>query len=82
MSRTGLPPWVVDDKTSIKREAALYRAMTRAERMRTLAGLCRMAARQLAARPDEMRLREYRDPLPKSTERILKQLRENARATE
>lgn len=74
-----LPPWVVDNRTAVKREAAPYLALTAAERWRATAAACRSAARQLAQRPDRARLLEYRDPLPASSVAVLRHLRATAR---
>lgn len=71
----GLPKWVVDNRTSVEREAAAYRHLTPQARGRATAAACRSAARQLASRPDRARLLEYRDPLPESTVAILRRLR-------
>ncbi len=79
MTRPALPPWVVDNRTSVAREAEPYRTMTAAARAQALAAACRAAARQLAARPDRQRLREYRDPLPESSLIALRRLRAAAR---
>lgn len=81
MTREVLPPWVVDNRTAVAREAAPYRALTPAERAQALAAACRAAARQLAARPDRQRLVEYRDPLPRSSVIILRRLRARAQST-
>ena len=70
-----LPKWVVDDRTSIDREAAPYLGMPAEERARATAAACRAAARQLANRPDRARLLAYRDPLPERTIVILRRLR-------
>ena len=76
---TELPGWVVDDRTSVAREAAPYRRMTADERWRHLSAACRAAARQLASRPDRERLLAYRDPLPESSAAILARLRAEQR---
>jgi hypothetical protein len=70
-----LPKWVVDNRTAVAREAAPYRNLPPEERWRLLAAACRAAARQLAARPDGARLRDYREPLPASTIAALERLR-------
>ena len=76
-----LPGWVVDNRTSVEREAAPYRAMTAEERWRATAAACRSAARQLANRPDRERLLDYRDPLPDSSVAALRRLRQTRRST-
>jgi hypothetical protein len=81
MNRTALPPWVVDNRTAVAREAAPYRGLTPEQRSRALAAACRAAARQLAARPDRQRLLEYRDPLPETSVAALRRLRAAARRT-
>ncbi len=81
MTRAALPPWVLDNRTAVAREAAPYRGLTPAQRTQALAAACRAAARQLAARPDRQRLREYRDPLPESSAAVLRRLRAAARRT-
>jgi len=73
-----LPKWVVDDRTSIEREAAPWRERSAEERARATAAACRAAARQLANRPDRERLLAYRDPLPESTIAALRRLRATA----
>ncbi len=78
MTRIALPPWVVDNRTAVAREAEPYRGQTREQRSRALAAACRAAAKQLAARADRQRLREYRDPLPQSSVVALRRLREAA----
>jgi hypothetical protein len=74
-----LPKWMVDDRTSIEREAAPWRGRSPEEHARATAAACRAAARQLALRPDRERLLAYRDPLPQSTRVALRRLREAAR---
>jgi len=73
MSR--LPKWVVDNRTSVEREAAPYRGLSPEERWRATAAACRSGARQLAQRADRQRLVDYRDPLPASTIAALRRLR-------
>jgi hypothetical protein len=79
MKQTALPPWAVDNRTAVAREAAPYRGLTPAQRAQALAAACRAAARQLAERPDRQRLLEYRDPLPQSSVAVLRRLRAAAR---
>lgn len=79
MKQAALPPWAVDNRTAVAREAAPYRGLTPAQRAQALAAACRAAARQLAERPDRQRLREYRDPLPQSSVAALRRLRAAAR---
>jgi hypothetical protein len=73
---TRLPPWVVDNRTAVAREAAPYRAMSPDDRLQATAVACRSAARQLRSRRDRERLLAYCDPLPESTIATLKRLRE------
>ena len=70
-----LPGWVVDDHTSIMREAAPYRGMSPGERGKILRDLCRGAARQLSYRKNARELFDYQDPLPESTKIALARLR-------
>jgi hypothetical protein len=70
-----LPKWVVDNRTSVAREAAPYRGLTPEQRLRDTAIACRGAARQLAARSDRQRVLDYRDPLPASSVAALQRLR-------
>lgn len=74
-----LPGWVVDNRTSVEREAAPYRTLTPEQRWHATAAACRSAARQLAIREDRARLLEYRDPLPESSALALRRLRAVAR---
>jgi hypothetical protein len=67
---------MVDDRTAVAREAAVWRAMSREERLRHLAIACRGAARQLAYRADRRRLLDHRDALPESTLVALARLRD------
>jgi hypothetical protein len=70
-----LPGWVVDNRTSVEREASAYLTLTPEQRWRATAAACRSAARQLASRQDRSRLLEYRDPLPDSSIIALRRLR-------
>ena len=74
-SMSKLPPWAVDNRTAVAREAAPYRGLSAEERWRATAAACRAAARQLMQRPDAQRLLDYRDPLPQSTIDIWRRLR-------
>lgn len=74
-----LPKWVVDDQTSIEREAAPWRGRPPEAHQRATAAACRAAARQLAQRADRERLLAFRDPLPESTLAALRRLRATAR---
>ena len=74
-----LPPWVVDNRTAVAREAEPYRSLTVEARWRATAAACRGAARQLAQRADRERLLAYRDPLPESSVLVLRRLRAAAR---
>jgi hypothetical protein len=75
-----LPPWVIDNRTAVAREAAPYRGLSAEARWRATAAACRAAARQLAQRADRERLLAFRDPLPESSVRILQRLRAAAKA--
>jgi hypothetical protein len=70
-----LPKWVVDNHTSVEREAEPHRLLTPEARWRATASACGSAARQLATRPDRQRILDYRDPLPESTRVLLRRLR-------
>jgi hypothetical protein len=72
---TKVPAWVVDNATAVAREAADYRGLSPVERLRLTAIACRGAARQLASRPDRLRILAHRDPLPNSTVVALERLR-------
>jgi hypothetical protein len=81
MTLRELPPWVVDNRTAVAREAQGFRALTPEQRWRAVAAACRGAARQLARRADRRRLLDYRDPLPESSVLALRRLRAAARRT-
>jgi phosphopantetheinyl transferase len=74
-TRMMLPGWVVDNQTSVQREAAEYRHMSQSEKAKILASLCRWSAKQLALRSDRQQLLDYRDPLPESSRAALARLR-------
>ena len=74
-----LPKWAVDNRTAVDREAEPYRGMSSEEHWRLTAAACRAAARQLANRADRERILAYRDPLPESTVRLLRRLRDQHR---
>ena len=74
-----LPGWVVSDAASIECEAAPYREMTPAERLRLLAAACRAGARLLRSRVDAEAAVTHRDPLPQSSLEALARLRRRAR---
>jgi hypothetical protein len=74
-----LPGWVTDNKTSVEREAALWRNRTEAERAAALAAACSAAAKILRARTDSPRVFEWVDPLPASSVAALKRLRLKSR---
>jgi hypothetical protein len=76
-----LPGWVVDDATSIEREAKPYRGLSNVERTRILADLCRAAAKQLSFRANRAYLLDYQDPVPESTRQALARLRQLYRPT-
>jgi hypothetical protein len=80
MKRAALPPWVIDDASSVREECAPYVNMSPAERMRILAALLKDAERILASREDAARARAWVDPLPASTLRALERLRSQARS--
>jgi hypothetical protein len=80
--RARLPSWVVDNRTSVEREAAPYREMTATQRLEILDSLCRDAMALLASRPDRQRVLEFRDRLPPSAVEALARLRAEYRARE
>ena len=75
----GLPPWVVENAESVRREAARYRAMTPAERARDLQAACKGAMQLLAGRPARAAILARLDALPASSKAILARLRSQAR---
>ncbi len=77
---SGLPKWVVDNRTAVERESAPYRGWTAEQHWRATAAACRSAARQLASRPDRDRIAAFRDPLPASTVAILRRLRHQSQS--
>lgn len=75
-----LPGWVVDDRESVREEAAPYRLMTPEQRGALMAAACRAAARLLSVREDRRKVLNFRDPLPPSTLLALQRLRREAAA--
>jgi hypothetical protein len=75
-----LPKWATDNRTSLRSEAADYVDMTPAERLALVDLLCRDAQLMLSIRADAERVRAYRDPLPESSEELLRELRALQRA--
>ena len=76
-----LPKWVTDNATSIREEAAAYVALTPEERGALLAAACRAGVKVLRARPDMVRVLDWSDPVPESTELALARLRALRRGT-
>lgn len=70
-----LPGWVVDNATSVAREAGPYVKLAPNERAQFLAPLCRTAMLIALGRPDSARVLSFRDRLPASTEQALARLR-------
>jgi hypothetical protein len=70
-----LPGWVVDNATSVAREAEPYVALSPDERAELVVKLCRIAVSIASGRTDAARVFAYRDPLPVSTELALERLR-------
>lgn len=75
MQRARLPGWVVDNATSVRREAEPYRAMTPAERWEIAQRCCRAAHAMLQRSPHAERALAHIDPLPSSTVEALARLR-------
>jgi len=75
-----LPGWVVDNQSSVAREAEPYVALTPEERADCLVQVCRTAMSIAKSRPDSARVFAFRDALPASTELALRRLRTLARA--
>ena len=57
-------------------EVASAADTTPAERGEILVSLCRLAVEQILQQPDPTRVLDYRDPVPASTEAVLRRLRE------
>ena len=76
---SGLPGWVIDNKTSVDEEAAPYRNMKPSQRADLMAAACRAAMRLLDVREDRERVLRHVDPLPESSVRALARLRRQAR---
>ncbi len=72
-----LPGWVVDNTTSVRREAEPYVAMTPAERRAIAHQCCRSALEMLRRSPFAERALELVDPLPESTLTALAKLRQS-----
>lgn len=72
---SALPGWVVDNATSVAREAEPYVGLAPEERAAFMVDLCRTAMSIARGRPDSARVFAYRDRLPASTERALERLR-------
>jgi hypothetical protein len=70
---------VVDDREAVRREAEPYRHMSDEQRLELLAAACRAAARMLSLREDREKALTHSDPLPESSVRALKRLREAAK---
>ena len=75
MTGVKLPGWVVDNKTSVLREAAPYKTMTSEERLRRMMMACEDAIIQLNAREDREAILSFRDPLPPDSVAALARLR-------
>jgi hypothetical protein len=50
-----------DDRAAIPEDISPYRGTTVEERSQILSALCRLAAEQIAARPDGFRILQYED---------------------
>jgi hypothetical protein len=74
-----LPGWVVDNKTSVKREAAPWRDRSDEEHAQALAAVCRASAKILRARDDRAVVNAWVDPLPPHSIAALKRLRSKPR---
>ena len=70
-----LPAWVVDNATSVRREAEPYRALTPAARWEITRRCCRAALSMLRRSPHADRALTLVDPLPQSTIDALARLR-------
>ena len=75
----GLPGWVVDNKTSVEREASYWRDRTDEEHAEVLAAVCRASAKILRAREDHAVVTAWVDPLPAHSIAALKRLRAQRR---
>jgi len=75
-----LPGWVIDNASSVAREAEPYVALDPDERARLLVKLCRTAMSIARGRPDSATVFAYRDRTPASTEQALERLRALERA--
>lgn len=75
MTDVSLPGWVVDNRTSVLREAAPYREMTPEQRLKLMSTLCDEAMKQLNAREDRDAVLRFREPLPQSSVEALARLR-------
>ena len=78
--RTELPGWVTDNRTSVLREVADYRALRPEERLAILHHVCRDAAAFAYGSPDREQILMFRDRLPRSTVEALTRLRAHFRS--
>jgi hypothetical protein len=76
----GLPGWVIDNASSVAREAAPYVGLEPDERAKLLVKLCRTAMSIARGRPDSATVFAFRDRIPVSTEQALERLRALERA--
>lgn len=72
-----LPGWVVDNTTSVRREAEPYVTMTPAERRAVAHQCCRAALEMLRRSPFADRALDLVDPVPESTRVALAKLRKS-----
>ena len=77
-----LPGWVVDNESSLAREAEPYVDLTPEERAACLVQVCRTAMSIARSRPDSAKVLAFRDRLPASTEQALAVLRERELANQ
>ena len=62
-------------------EVASAAGTTPDERAEILLSLCRLAVEQILQQPDPARVLDYQDPVPASTEAVLRKLRERHERT-
>ena len=74
-----LPGWVVDNRTSVLREAAVWRDRSDAEHADALAAVCQASAKILRSREDRAVVIAWVDRLPPQSVAALKRLREERR---
>ena len=74
-----LPGWAKDNVTSVRDEAAEFRAATPEERLRALRAACMTAARLRALHASPTAALDWSDPLPPDSVRLLARLRATAR---